>query len=90
MSSFRVVALAKCQKGHFISPILRVSILVRDKRYWNERLIDIGSFIFSPFIEKLIQGWINSSLRLPAASRDISINPIQVTSVQFIISCRAS
>ena len=90
MSSFRVVALAKCQKGHFISPILRVSILVRDKRYWNERLIDIRSFIFSPFIEKVIQGWINSSLRLPAASRDISINPIQVRSVQFIMSCRAS
>ena len=89
MSSFLVVALAKCQKGHFISPILRVSILVRDKRYWNERLIDIGSFIFSPFIEKVIQGWINSSLRLPAASRDISINPIQVRSVQFIMSCRA-
>ena len=84
------MALAKCQKGHFISPIIRVCILVSDKRYWNERLIDIGSFIFSPFIEKLIQGWINSPLRLPAVSRDISINPIQVRSVQFIVSCRAS
>ena len=84
------MALVKYQKGHFISPILRVSILVSDKRYWNERLINIRSFIFSRFIEKVIQGWINSSLRLPAASRDISINPIQVKSVQFIMSCRAS